>query len=59
MFKFYTKGDTNNLEAAVFYNGQRIMTLYAWHYTDNQITVEIRDGNDDLQAEWVDYEESY
>ncbi len=58
MFKFYTKGDDNNLEAAVFYNGQRIMTVYTWRYTDGEISVEIRDGEDVLQKQWVDYEQT-
>lgn len=58
MFKFYTKGDDDNLEAAVFYNGQRVMTVYMWRYVNGEITVEVRDGEDVLQVQWVDYEET-
>ena len=56
MFKFYTKSkDENNLEAAVFYCGQRIMTMYVWRYVNGEITVEVRDGEDALQVQWVDH----
>lgn len=58
MFKFYTKGKDDNLEAAVFYYGQRVMTVYVWRYTNGEITVEVRDGEDALQVQWVDYEET-
>lgn len=59
MFKFYTKSkDENNLEAAVFHYGQRIMTVYVWRYVNGEITVEVRDGEDALQVQWVDYEET-
>jgi hypothetical protein len=57
MFKFHTKGDNNNFEAAVFYNGQRVATLYAWKYLA-EFTVQVEDGEGIIQADWVDYEES-
>lgn len=57
MFKFYTKGDDKHLEAAVFYNGQKILTAHC--FKDNEeFVIEVDDGSDALQAGWVDYEES-
>jgi len=58
MFKFYTKGDDNNLEAAIFYNGQRIATVYSWRYTTGEITTQVENGSSIMEAEWVDYEET-
>jgi hypothetical protein len=57
MFKFYTKGDDENLEAVVFYNGQKILT--AWCFKSNdEFVIEIDDGSGALQVGWVDYAES-
>lgn len=57
MFKFYTKGDGSYLEGAVFYNGQRILTMYMNKHHD-EILVEIVDGADNVMADWIDFEES-
>jgi len=57
VFKFYTKGDEDNFEAAVFYNGQRIATLYAWRYL-SEFTVQVENGSGIIEADWMDYEES-
>ena len=55
MFKFVSKGDTHDNEAALFYNGQRILTLYATVYADGEIMVQVEDGSNKLMTEWEDF----
>lgn len=58
MYKFYTKGDKDHIQAAIFYNGQRIATLFSIVYSTGEILVTVEDGNFIPQVEWTDYEES-
>lgn len=55
MFKFVSKGDNHDNESALFYNGQRILTVYAAVYTGGSIEVQIEDGNGHLMKEWEDF----
>lgn len=55
MFKFVSKGDNHDNESALFYNGQRIMALYATVYPDGGVMVQVEDGNGRLMMEWEDY----
>ena len=55
MFKFVSKGDAHDNESALFYNGQRILTVYATVYTDGEVMVQIEDGNTKLMTEWEDF----
>jgi len=54
VFKFYSKGTNKNSESALFYNGQRLLTVYAAVINGN-ISVIVDDGNDVTAAEWEDY----
>jgi hypothetical protein len=58
MFKFYTKGDDRDFEAAVFYNGQKIATVYT-SIRGDQVEVQVEDGSNRLMAEWSDFAESH
>ncbi len=55
MFKFVSKGDNHDNESALFYNGQRILTVYATAYTSGLIMVQIEDGSSRLVTEWEDF----
>lgn len=55
MFKFVSKGDNHDNESALFYNGQRILTLYSTVYTDGSVMVQVEDGNTKLMTEWEDF----
>ena len=57
MFKFVSKGDAHDNESALFYNGQRILTIHARVDTDN-VSVVVLDGSDLVFAEWEDYLEN-
>jgi len=54
VFKFVSKGDNHSNESALFYNGQRILTIHASVDTDN-VSVVVLDGSDLVFAEWEDY----
>ena len=58
MFKFYTKGDNADCEAALFYNGQRLLSVHARRDADT-ISIMVDDGTDNLQAAWDDFLEDY
>lgn len=58
MFKFYSKGDNADCESALFYNGQRILTIHARRDAD-MISIMVDDGTDTLQGAWEDYLEDY
>jgi len=55
VFKFVSKGDAHDNESALFYNGQRILTVYATVYTDAEIMVQVEDGSGRLMKEWEDF----
>jgi len=58
VFKFVSKGDSHNFESAIFYNGQKICTLYSNKYSDGSVEVLVQDGSGDLMIEWEDYLEN-
>ena len=55
MFKFVSKGDSHENESALFYNGQKILSLYTMVYSDGEVVVQVEDGGNHLQAEWQDW----
>jgi hypothetical protein len=55
VFKFVSKGDNHDNESALFYNGQRILTMYVTVYADGEIMVQVEDGNNKLMTEWEDF----
>lgn len=55
MFKFVSKGDNHDNESALFYNGQRIATLYATVTSSGEVMVQVEDGNTKLMTEWEDF----
>jgi hypothetical protein len=57
VFKFVSKGDNHSNESALFYNGQRILTVYAAVVND-EISIIVDDGTDITKAEWEDYLEN-
>ena len=59
MFKYYSKGNHNENESVLFFNGQKIASLYAMITPEGEIIVQIEDGNDRLMKEWQDYAEDY
>jgi len=58
VFKFVSKGSAYDNESALFYNGQRILTINARVDMDT-VSVMVDDGNDTLMASWEDYLEDY
>jgi len=58
VFKFVSKGDSHENESALFYNGQRILTIYAGVIGDD-MSIIVDDGADITQAEWSDYLEDH
>lgn len=59
MFKFVSKGDNHHNESALFFNGQKIMTVDCYVYTDGEVIVNIKDGGDAVQADWKDWIEDW
>ena len=59
MFKFVSKGDNHDNESALFYNGQRVFTMYTMVDADGEVRVQVEDGNGRLMKEWEDYLEDY
>ena len=55
MFKYVSKGDKQDNESALFYNGQKICVLYSTVYADGTVMVQIEDGNNRLMTEWEDF----
>ena len=55
MFKFVSKGDAHENESALFYNGQKIMTVFSAVYPDGEVIVQVEDGGGSLQTEWQDW----
>lgn len=59
MFKFVSKGDNYLNESALFFNGQKICTLYVGIDPAGEIQVQIEDGSGRLMKEWEDFAEDY
>lgn len=59
MFKFVSKGDNHTNESVLFFNGQKVCTVYAGVYADGEIQVQIEDGSGRLMKEWEDFAEDY
>ncbi len=59
MFKFVSKGDSHDNESALFYNGQRLLSIYARVHTDGGVYVQVEDGNGIMCSDWEDYLEDY
>lgn len=59
MFKFVSKGDDNNNESALFFNGQKIYTVYVGKYSDGEMFIQVEDGSNRLMTEWDDFAEDY
>lgn len=55
MFKFVSKGDLHDNESALFYNGQRLLTVYATVTISGGVMVQIEDGSQRLITEWEDF----
>ncbi len=55
MFKFVSKGDKHDNESALFYNGQRILMVYASVNIGGEVEVQIEDGSGRLMTEWEDF----
>ena len=54
MFKFVTRGHGADFDAAVFYNGQKLVTVYLSKHL-NEVEVQIEDGGGHLMSEWEDF----
>ena len=59
MFKFISKGDNHDNESALFYNGQKLCSLYSTVSADGEVRIQIEDGSGRLMKEWEDYLEDY
>lgn len=59
MYKFVSKGDNHDNESAMFYNGQRLYTVYSYVDADGEVRIQIEDGSGRLMKEWEDYLEDY
>jgi hypothetical protein len=55
MFKFVSKGDKHDNESALFFNGQRLLTVYATVTSGGEVMVQIEDGSNRLITEWEDF----
>lgn len=59
MFKFVSKGDNHLNESALFFNGQKVYTVYVGVDLDGEIMIQVEDGNGRLMKEWEDFAEDY
>ena len=59
MFKFVSKGDNHLNESALFFNGQKVYTMYVGVDSDGEIMIQVEDGNGRLMKEWGDFAEDY
>jgi hypothetical protein len=59
MFKFVSKTVHGDSESALFYNGQKLVTVYAGVGADGETEIQIEDGQGRLMKEWVDFLEDY
>lgn len=55
MFKYVSKGDAQDNESALFYNGQKVCALYSSVRADGTIDVQVEDGSNRLMTEWEDF----
>jgi hypothetical protein len=55
MFKFVSKGDAHDNVSAVFFNGQKIYTMYVRANSDGSVEVQVEDGSGRLMKEWEDF----
>ena len=59
MFKFVSKTVHGDSESALFYNGQKLITVYAGVGADGETEIQVEDGQGRLMVEWHDYLEDY
>jgi hypothetical protein len=53
VYKFVTKGTKSDFDAAVFYNGQKLIHIYMGKHF-NEVEIQIEDGSGKLMTEWED-----
>lgn len=58
MFKFVTRGNDADFDAAVFYNGQKLIHIYMSKHFD-EVEVQVEDGSNRLMTEWEDLLEDH
>jgi hypothetical protein len=54
VFKFVTRGHGADFDAAVFYNGQKLIHIYMSKHL-NEVEVQVEDGSGHLMSEWEDF----
>lgn len=60
MFKFVSKGDNQQNESALFYNGQLLYEVCATiNESNGEVMIEFFDGNDNPEGVVYDYLEDY
>ena len=55
MFKFVSKGDNDCNESALFYNGQRMFTIYTTVNPFDEVVIVVEDGSGRQMKEWEDF----
>lgn len=53
-FKFVSRGNESDFDAAVFYNGQKLIHIYMSKHFDS-VDIITKDGADKLMVEWEDF----
>lgn len=56
-YKFVARGEGDDFDAAVFYNGQKMIHIFMGKSGD-EFEVQVEDGSGALMGEWNDFEES-
>lgn len=59
MFKYVSKGDSQENESALFFNGQKVCTVYVFVNLFGEMMIQVEDGNGKLMKEWEDFAEDY
>jgi hypothetical protein len=53
VYKFVSRGTKSDFDAAVFYNGQKLIHIYMGKHFDS-IEVQVEDGSGKFVCEWED-----
>ena len=59
MFKYVSKGDSQENESTLFFNGQKVCTVYVFVNLFGEMMIQVEDGNGKLMKEWEDFAEDY
>lgn len=59
MFKFVSKNEGDVNASSVFFNGQKLYTVYVGVKPEGEVQIQVEDGSNHLMKEWEDFLEDY